>query len=332
MRRRILLIAAALPLAAVLLALLAVSTPGLALHAMGLNWEGTVQSVLTARPTPAPEDVSGQPLNTLTTRYSTDERETVTYSVQELGLVEATGAIDAEGQPEYRLVFDEAGFNRFFQTQFGPWLQWLQATPYDNVWFDLRDGGMVAYGRVNVNPDFGGSLPPGVPYIGIRFQYVKRGIEVTQVLRFGPADRAGLEVGDVICELDGTRAADAPLLPDWIQSHVPGDTVTLELMREGQRMDVEVELEAWSEGSSWHDLGLVLAPDATGARLVPLGLIAGEEVYSLPDEGTLAATVADAERLLDDLLEGLVVVGPLEGEVRVAWIGFAEDRVTVVMR
>lgn len=332
MRRRILLIAVALPLAAALLALLAASTPGLVLHAMGLNWEGSVQSVLTARRTPAPEEVRGQPLSKLTVRCFTDEREMVTYSTQELGLVEATGGMDAEGRPEYHLVFDEAGFNRFFQTQFGPWLDWLQATPYNNVWFDLRDGGMVAYGRVNVDPDFGNSLTPGVPYIGIRFRYVKRGIEVTQVLRFGPADRAGLEVGDVICELDGTRAADAPLLPDWIQSHALGDVVRLGLLREGQRMDVEVELEAWAEDSSWHDLGLVLAPDATGARLVPLGVIAGEEVYSLPDEGTLATTVADAERLLDDLLEGLVVVGPLEGEARVAWIGFAEDQVTVVMR
>jgi S1-C subfamily serine protease len=37
------------------------------------------------------------------------------------------------------------------------------------------------------------------------FQLVPRGVEVTEVVRRSPAHRAGLEVGDVIVEINGMK-------------------------------------------------------------------------------------------------------------------------------
>ncbi len=243
--------------------------------------------------------------------------------------MEATGRLDVDGQPVYRLVFDEAGFNHLYSTWLFPA---LRETPFRSIWFDLRDGGMVAYANTNVDPDRHYHFSPGITYMGIHHQGTDQAIEVLDVLPLGPADRAGLRVGDVIHRLDGASAADVPDFPDWTQAHTPGDIVALTVVREGQEIVAEIELERWEQDSRWQDLGLVLAPDITGPHLVPVGLSVGEDVYNLPQTGPLATAVADAERLLDNLLERFVIVGPLKGETHIASIHFGEDSLVVVMR
>ncbi len=73
-----------------------------------------------------------------------------------------------------------------------------------------------------------------------------------------PADDAGLEGGDdrirfqgtpvrtggdVILSVDGERVVGAADLPKLISEHAPGDIVTLEVLRDGELDEVEVELE-----------------------------------------------------------------------------------------
>lgn len=106
-------------------------------------------------------------------------------------------------------MFDEAGFNRFFQAHLAPR---LQSTPYSNLWFDLRDGGMVVYATVDLGPSWAFQFPSGVAYQGLTCGYTEQGIQIYDVMPFGPADRAGLQVGDVITELAGTPVAEAPYL------------------------------------------------------------------------------------------------------------------------
>jgi len=321
-------------LVAALLLLVLIGNPDLALRALRMARQGAVEAALAAASTPAVEATTGYPLDAVTIPCPGCENGIWALSSQELQVLELTGDLGAEVRPEYRLVFDEAGFNRFFQARLAPWLPWRWDTPCRNLWFDLRDGGMVVYAEVDVDSDGGFSLPPGVPYLGISFSYVEQGqgIEVSKVIPLSPADRAGLAVGDIIYELDGAPAADAPHLPDWIQARAPGDVVALGVVREGQEATLEVELEEWTEDSRWRSLGLVLTPDVTGARMIPLGLSVEEDLYSLPKTGFLAVAVADAQRLLDDLLEQLVIVGPLEGEARVSRMDLSEDRLIIVMR
>lgn len=302
--------------------------PGLALRLLGVIRQGSVQEALAAAPS-GPDTPPGDPLDTVVIGDPVSDWS-ATYSVQELWAVEATGRQLAEGQPEYRFVFDEAGFNRFFQAHLAPR---LQSTPYSNLWFDLRDGGMVVYAMVDLGPHWAFPFPSGVAYQGIIYGYTEQGIQIYGVMPFGPADRAGLQAGDVITALAGTPVADVPYhLTEWIQSHSPGDVVTMTVRRGEQERVVEVELGRWEGRERWRYMGLVLMPDVTGARLVPLGLSVDEDLYSLPKAGPVADAIADAQRMLDNLFEQLIVVGPLEGQARVAQMDFGEDSLTVVMR
>ncbi len=311
---------------AALLLLVLVAAPDLALRALGVVRQGSVQEALAAAP--AATDVPpGEPLDSLTIGSPASEW-TRAYSVRDLWALEVTGRQVAAGQAEYRLVFDEAGFNRFFQANLA---SWLRDTPYNNLWFDLREGGLVVYATVNVAPN-GWEFPFGAAYQGVAGMYTEQGYRVYHVLPFGPADRAGVRVGDTITELGGTPVADIPDFGEWIRSHNPGEVITLTVQRGEQERVVEVELGRWEEGERWRYLGLVLAPDVTGARLVPLGLSVGEDLYSLPKSGPVADAVADAQRMLDSLFEHLIVVGPLRGQARVAEMHFTEDCLTVVMR
>jgi hypothetical protein len=303
--------------------------PSLALRALGLSRQGTVEMAFAEAPAPATptEEMVGEPLDSISIRCPWCEGEKWTCSAEEIGVSEFTGRLDESGQPEYRMVFDEAGFGRLFEFV----AYRLRGTPYRNLRFDFRDGGAVVHAELDVNADAILNLPSGVAYMGISFSSTEMGFEVTEVLPFGPADRAGVEVRDVIYELDGTLALDVPSLPDWIQAHSPGDIIALGVLRDDQEIMVEVKLEEWTEDAPWHEIGLVVVPDVTGSRLVLTGLSIGDDLYSLPRTGPLASAVVEAQREMDEALEDVVIVGPLEGEARLDQVVFAEDSLTVVI-
>jgi putative serine protease PepD len=68
------------------------------------------------------------------------------------------------------------------------------------------------------------------------------GARVEAVTASGGAAKAGVQVGDVITEVDGTTVDDATALTAAIRAHQPGDTVTLTLSRSGQRSTVRATL------------------------------------------------------------------------------------------
>jgi S1-C subfamily serine protease len=83
------------------------------------------------------------------------------------------------------------------------------------------------------------------------------GALVSKVVKGGPAEKAGLKAGDheiefqglkvtaggdVIVAVDGQEIVGESDLPKLIAQHDPGDRVTLELIRDGQTQNVEVEL------------------------------------------------------------------------------------------
>jgi 2-alkenal reductase len=117
---------------------------------------------------------------------------------------------------------------------------------------------------------------PDYAYIGVESQPLypqladRLGIEtdtgslIARVVPGGPADDAGLEGGDerirfqgqtvraggdVIVAVDGQRIVKDSDLPRLIAEHLPGDTITLEVIRDGETEEIEVELEERPEGS-----------------------------------------------------------------------------------
>ena len=58
----------------------------------------------------------------------------------------------------------------------------------------------------------------------------------------GPADDAGVEVGDVVVEVGGQRTDGADAVIAAIRTHQPGDTVPVVVERNGSRKTLSVKL------------------------------------------------------------------------------------------
>jgi serine protease Do len=73
---------------------------------------------------------------------------------------------------------------------------------------------------------------------------------VTQVDPDSPGAKAGLEIGDVITEIDGQKVNDAGELQVLVGQKQPGTKITLTVLRNGKTMSVPVTLEALGSHSS----------------------------------------------------------------------------------
>jgi putative serine protease PepD len=68
------------------------------------------------------------------------------------------------------------------------------------------------------------------------------GARVGSVRAGTPASKAGLRVGDVVVEANGTKIADANQLTSVVAENQPGDTLRLVVKRGGSTLDVAVTL------------------------------------------------------------------------------------------
>jgi serine protease Do len=70
----------------------------------------------------------------------------------------------------------------------------------------------------------------------------EKGALVSQVVEGGPADKAGIETGDVIVEFDGKTVADSTDLPRMVAPLPVGKTVPVKVLRSGKMVDREVKI------------------------------------------------------------------------------------------
>ncbi|MFG2294765.1 S1C family serine protease [Streptomyces sp. NPDC048603] len=82
------------------------------------------------------------------------------------------------------------------------------------------------------------------PVIGVTLdmRYEGDGARVGSRSAGGPAERAGIEAGDVITRVDGRRVHGQDELIIKIRAHRPGDPLTLTLLRDGRERTVELTL------------------------------------------------------------------------------------------
>ena len=143
---------------------------------------------------------------------------------------------------------------------------------------------------------------------------------VAWVVAGGPADRAGLQVGDIITRFGRKVPTDDRDLLRLIASSPPGEKVTLTLLRDGKTLDVPVTLGEWPK-MQWEerdapvkvaaphwtippDLGLTVRPVnqrdiAAGAYPASLRDMAGVKVLAIQK---------DAEAMRHGLLVGDVIL------------------------
>jgi len=82
------------------------------------------------------------------------------------------------------------------------------------------------------------------PWLGAQIKRTSEGLVVAAVIADSPADKAGLQRGDIITAVDGTSVSDMQALLNAIKGKQVGDTVTLSITRDGNAQEITATLEA----------------------------------------------------------------------------------------
>ncbi|MBI4365719.1 MAG: DegQ family serine endoprotease [Deltaproteobacteria bacterium] len=124
------------------------------------------------------------------------------------------------------------------------------------------------------------------------------GALVGDVIPGSPAQKAGLQRGDIIVGVNGRKITDANELPALIAASPPGQSAALDVVRDKRRIAVAVTVGRQSEGESIGSGG----PDREGARTVApdaLGLVVrsadGGVAVARVESGSPAETVGVEE-------------------------------------
>ena len=154
------------------------------------------------------------------------------------------------GGPLFNLKGEVLGINSQIYSQNGGFQGVAFAIPIDvaaNVAKSLKDNGKVVRGWLgivmqevdrNLAKSFGMDKPGGAL--------------ITRILPDSPAAQAGLKAGDVILKYNRQEVVSYRTLKPLVGSSVPGETVTLELLRENKVVTIKVEvgtLEAQDEST-----------------------------------------------------------------------------------
>ncbi|HEY7943132.1 MAG: DegQ family serine endoprotease [Burkholderiales bacterium] len=149
------------------------------------------------------------------------------------------------GGPLFNLKGEVVGINSLIFSRTGGYMGLAFAIPIDvamNVVKQIQDKGRVTRGR-----------------IGVQIQEVSRetadafglakasGALVNSVEKGGPADKAGIEAGDIIVKVDGRPVNTSSELPRIITQVKPGTKIMLQLWRKGATKDVGVTVAELKE-------------------------------------------------------------------------------------
>ena len=149
------------------------------------------------------------------------------------------------GGPLFNMNGEVVGINSQIYTRSGGSMGLSFAIPIDvatQVVEQLRSTGKVTRGRIGVTiqevtrelaESFGLSKPVGAL--------------ISSVEKNGPADKAGIEVSDVILKFDGKPVNNASDLPRIVAATKPGSKAVIELWRKGESRQITVEVALMPE-------------------------------------------------------------------------------------
>jgi serine protease Do len=121
-------------------------------------------------------------------------------------------------------------------------------------------------------------------WIGVRVQTVSpeiaeslglasvKGALIASITRGGPADRAGLKIGDVVVKFAAQEIVDMRALPRLIADAETGRVAQAEIMRKGKPMIVQVAIERLDGGGKQAKLTKAALPKLEPAKSVGLGM------------------------------------------------------------
>jgi putative serine protease PepD len=80
------------------------------------------------------------------------------------------------------------------------------------------------------------------PYLGLTTSAGPSGVEVQGVVPGAPAAQSGIQAGDLVVSIDGHDVTEPGDVTDALDGLEPGDTVSVEVERDGRRERIDVEL------------------------------------------------------------------------------------------
>jgi serine protease Do len=174
------------------------------------------------------------------------------------------------GGPLFNLKGEVVGINSLIFSRTGGYMGLAFAIPIDvamNVVKQIQEKGRVTRGR-----------------IGVQIQEVNRetadafglakasGALVNSVEKGGPADKAGIEAGDIITKVDGRTVNTSSELPRIITQVKPGTKISLQLWRKGATKDVAVTVAELKEDETPRPVRRT-APSKEKAKPNRMGLV-----------------------------------------------------------
>jgi len=114
------------------------------------------------------------------------------------------------------------------------------------------------------------------------------GVLIGDVIEDGPADRAGLQSGDIIVQYDGKSVSDMNRLRNRIAATKPGEEVEFEIVRDGKRRTKTVEIGEL-ESQSFFARGAA-GPDDLGMRVQNLTPDIARQLRLQTDEQGIVVT------------------------------------------
>ena len=97
----------------------------------------------------------------------------------------------------------------------------------------------------------------------------EKGALVSQVVKDGPADKCGIETGDLIIEFDGKKVSEANDLPRMVASIPGGTTVTVKVLRGGSVVDREVKVGEMEQKAELADVSTRKSLGMTVQNITP---------------------------------------------------------------
>ena len=200
------------------------------------------------------------------------------------------------GGPLFDTEGNVVGINSQIYSRSGGYMGVSFAIPIDlamNVANQLLDTGEVARGWLGVsiqdlNQDLAQSFGLDRP----------EGALVAEVSANSPAEQAGLMAGDVILSFGDTKLKSSAALPPLVGTTIAGETVNLEVRRDGKNIELPVKIGALESENR-------VAMKEAAAQKGALGVMVG----SAPDGGVQVSTVQpDSPAFKSGIRQGDVIL------------------------
>jgi serine protease Do len=177
------------------------------------------------------------------------------------------------GGPLFNMRGEVVGINSQIYSRSGGYMGVSFAIPIDyaiDVTNQLRTTGKISRGRIGV------SIQELTKDLADSFGLGKsQGVLVASVEKGSPAEKAGLEVGDVILKFDGKSVAQAADLQRLVGATKPGSRVSLQIWRKNGSRDLTIAVgEMGGDGQATASPGR--QKDADSAAVGKLGLTVSE--------------------------------------------------------